>query len=94
MEQRSIGKPGSRQQTHVNFLFKTGQGKTLNPRGYPVNLNELNRRGMRPANGGGVEACDPETGLWIDLSTEELNELKLELECFEDQVYRDSRFLH
>ena len=46
------------------------------------------------SGGGGVEACDPETGLWIEISTEELNELKLELECFEDQVYRDSRFLH
>lgn len=49
---------------------------------------------MRPANGGGVEACDQETGLWIEISSEELKELKLELECFEDQVFRDSRFLH
>ena len=94
MEQHSIGRPGSRQQAHVNTIIKTCRGKTLNPTGYLVNLNELNRRGMRPANGGGVEACNPETGLWIEISTEELKELKLELECFEDQVYRDSRFLH
>jgi len=52
-----------------------------------MNANELNRRGMRPTKNGGLQANDPETGLWINLCKNKVEEIKLELEQFEDQAY-------
>ena len=43
--------------------------------------NELNRRGMRPTPDG-VEANDPDTGEWVELGWEELEELETELRLF------------
>jgi hypothetical protein len=44
--------------------------------------HELNRRGMRPTQDGGVEANDPDTGEWVELGLEDLEELAAELELF------------
>ena len=43
--------------------------------------NELNRRGMRPTPEG-VEANDPDTGEWVELGLEDLEELAAELRLF------------
>ena len=49
-----------------------------------MDTNELNRRGLRQTPDGGVEANDRETGIWTKLSEDEVEELKQELERFED----------
>lgn len=49
-----------------------------------LDTNELNRRGLRPTPDGGVEASDRETGLWTKLSEAEVEELKQDLERWED----------
>ena len=51
-----------------------------------INTNELNRRGMRQTKNGGLQASDPESGRWIDLCKDEVEEIKLELQQFEDQI--------
>jgi len=47
-----------------------------------LDTNELNRRGLRPTDDGRVEARDKETQAWKKLSTEELAELKQDLDDF------------
>jgi hypothetical protein len=43
--------------------------------------HQLNKRGMRPTPEG-VEANDPDTGEWVELGLEDLEELAAELQLF------------
>ena len=83
-EPKKLLVPLKKNEDRANTAKQTEHKEPVEVLGTLLDTNELNRRGLRPTQEGGVEAKDRETGLWTNLSPVEVEELKQDLERRED----------